>query len=524
MGTINKKRTKPLYSNEAHKNWMAGDSYQIGNPLLNLQLAAASCFFGEPMYYHRGDESPACSTLVGRDLDYLRDSLQAIDPQEWRGLSPKQMIESAIDKALEFDAEGTLEIAAGLRNEGHIRTTPQVILVRAANHPACRGTGIVPAYASRIMKRADEPAVCLAYQLATYGAKAPIPNSLKKALRNVLASYNEYQLGKYRMDSHEVKTVDVVNLVHPSRTPAIDKLVRGELRTTNLTWEAIRSAGGTWESALGVMGHMALLRNLRNLEHSWINPSLYLDKLKVGVSSGQQLPFRYYSAYKACQGAGCSSQTLDAIEECLELSYANTPHFNGKVISLCDNSGSAWGVTTSSIGTMSIAEIANLTGIITAKAADEGYVGIFGNDLEILQVRQKSSIFDVAEKCTKSGHGIGGATENGIWIFWNEAIKQKAHYDHVFVYSDMQAGHGGLYGLHPDQYKEYRWNNSTNIDVPKLINKYRQVVNPNINVYLVQVAGYQDTLVPEFYKKTYILGGWSEGLLRFAQKMTQLGV
>jgi hypothetical protein len=74
-----------------------------------------------------------------------------------------------------------------------------------------RGTGLVRKYAPDIIRRADEPSVCLAYQLDEYGRKR-IPNSLKKALRDQLASFNEYQLGKYRMDGRLVKTVDVVNL------------------------------------------------------------------------------------------------------------------------------------------------------------------------------------------------------------------------------------------------------------------------------------------------------------------------
>ena len=39
---------------------------------------------------------------------------------------------------------------------------------------------------------------------------------------------------------------------------------------------------------------------------------------------------------------------------------------------------------------------------------------------------------------------------------------------------------------------------------------------------MVQIAGYKDTLVPEFYDRTYILGGWGEGLLRFADAMSRV--
>jgi hypothetical protein len=375
---------------------------------------------------------------------------------------------------------------------------------------------LIRQYAPQIVKRADEPAVCIAYQLAKYGRKG-IPNSLKRALATKLENCDEYQLAKYRMENREVKTVDVVNLVHPRSTPALKGLVDGTLKLSEgQTWESIRSSGGSWEDALKVMGHMALLRNLRNLKD--VDPNLYIRDLVDGVAKGKQLPFRYYSAYKACEGH-VKPQVLDAIEECLERSFDNVPHFSGRTMSLCDNSGSAWGTTTSSMGTMHIAEIANLTAVITGKVSDEGYIGVFGDRLKQIGVRRKASTFDQVKAASAAGHGIGGGTEHGIWLFWDQAIRNKEHWDNVFVYSDMQAGHGGLYGT--GGYSDYVWDGRGGryIDVPKLINKYRSAVNPNVNVFLVQVAGYQDTIVPEFFKKTYILGGWGDGLLRFANSM-----
>jgi hypothetical protein len=58
--------------------------------------------------------------------------------------------------------------------------------------------------------------------------------------------------------------------------------------------------------------------------------------------------------------------------------------------------------------------------------------------------------------------------------------------------------------------------------VPKLINTYRKEVNPNVKVYLVQIAGYEDIIIPQFYKNTYILGGWGESVIKFAGLMNTL--
>lgn len=528
MGFLNRKKTK-IDRSKAHLNYMAGLSYDITNPLLRLRLAASSCFFGEPMYYQRDvkDARPLRkrppSRLTDEQVGYLRALLNALDPQAWRSLTPALALEQAIDAALDHDPAATLQEAVRLRQEDHIRTTPQVMLVRAAHHAQVKGTGLIRQYAPDIIARADEPAVGLAYQMARYGK--PIPNALKKAWRAALESASPYALAKYRMENREVKTVDVINLVH-AKSAAVDQLARGTLKldlAENATWEALLSAKGasqaTWTEALEVMGPMALLRNLRNLLQHGVPVHLYADKLVQQAPTAQQLPFRYYSAYRAVQ-ADAPPRLLDALEAALLAALGTLPRFAGRVMSLCDNSGSARGTTTSSMGTMPISTIANLTAVLTALQADEGHVGVFGDTLATFAIRQRASLFDQLQHADKLGAGVGGGTENGIWLFWRDAIAQRQHWDMVFIYSDMQAGHGGLYGRQPEDYADYRWTASTPfIDVPKLVQAYRQQVNPHVLVFLVQVAGYQDTIMPEFYDKTYILGGWSEGLLRFAAQM-----
>ena len=540
-GSVKERRAQKAHEEvreeTAHLNFMGGPSYKIGDPIFNLRLAASSTFFGEPQYYHRDEDDKrpgrrgigihAPHSLSTKDVKKLRDMLNAIDPQEWRGMSPAEMMTSAIDKALDHDVRATLTEALRLRCEEHIRTTPQVIMVRAANHANAKGTGILKEF-DRIISRPDELAVQLAYQIEAFGRKG-IPNSLKKVWRKRLESFTEYQLAKYRMESRDTKLVDVVNLVHPA-SDACSKLAKGELSVEDQTWEAIVSKNGSnakaWEKAIEVMGHMAILRNLRNFLDNGVAPKLFVDKLKETAKDGKQLPFRYYSAYNALGASKNAAAVLDAVEECLEISMANLPHFNGRVMSLVDNSGSAWGAATSSMGTMHIAQIGNLTGVLTARASDEGYVGVFGDTLANVDVRKKASIFDTVKAVDKIGQGVGGGTENGIWLFWRDAIKQKQHWDSVFVYSDLQCGHGGLYGSNPEDYKNYVWNKSSfgekYIDVPQLIIEYRNKVNPKVNVFLVQIAGYNDVIVPEFYDRTYILSGWGEGLLRFAHNMSNI--
>lgn len=508
-----------------HLNNMAGISYDINDPILKLRIVASSCFFGEPMYYN--DDNTKKRENNSEKLDkktqkYLNETLESLIFPDYHNYSPSKMIEVIVDSALEHNPEATLVEAARLRNEDHIRVTPQVIMVRAANHNKVRGTNLISKYADSIMKRTDDAVTQLAYQMKVFGK--PIPNALKKAWKKFIESRDAYQLAKYKLSNKEFKLVDLINLTHAYNND-IDKLMKGELNLEEKTWESYISQNGAnkenWTKAIELMGHMALLRNINNLSKHSVDESLYLPKLIETVKNGNQLPFRYFSAYKQVE-KNVSGNVLDKIEECLELSLNNLPKFEGKVMSLCDNSGSAQRTNISEMSNMNVAEIANLTAVITGKCAEEGYIGVFGDRLEVLPVRKKSSIFDQLKEANKKAKTIGGGTENGIWLFFDKALKEKQHWDHIFVYSDMQAGHGGLFGNHPNEYADFSWMNTRHIDVAALIKKYRETVNKNVNVYLVQMAGYQDTLAPEYYDKTYILGGWGEGLLKFAKRMSEL--
>lgn len=527
MSRINPVVSQP--KDAGHLNWMGGVSYDVTNPVHRLRMIAASSFFGEPKYYGGGDKPRRDgASLTTQQVEYLRKVLDAQDPREWRAWTPAQTMEHAIDEALDANAEATLMLAGELRNEWNIRVAPQVILVRAANHAGVRGTGLVRKYAPQIIKRADEPATGLAYQLATYGKDAPIPNALKKAWRAALEGFSAYQLAKYRMDGHTVKAVDVVRLVH-AKGEAISALVKGTLKNED-TWEAMLSADGNkpevWRAALPKMGHMALLRNLRNLSGAGLDVNEYIGQLIEGARNGKQLPFRYWSAYRALvdgKGGAVSPALLDGIETAMVESL-KAFSFPGRVMSLCDNSGSARGAMVSEFGNVAVNEIANLTGVLVGARADEGYVGVFGDRLQPMPVRKLASLMDQAKVANQYGDQVGGATENGVWLFFDNALRTKERWDTVFIFSDMQAGHGGLYGTSSADYEQYVWQGARYeryIDVAKLIRTYHEKVNPDCIFFLVQVAGYGDTLVPEYYRNCYILGGWGGGLLPFAAEIVK---
>ena len=59
------------------------------------------------------------------------------------------------------------------------------------------------------------------------------------------------------------------------------------------------------------------------------------------------------------------------------------------------------------------------------------------------------------------------------------------------------------------------------IDVAKLINVYRSQVNPKVNVFSIQTAGYNNVVIPEYGYRTNILYGWTGKEIIFANEMIQ---
>ncbi len=282
--------------------------------------------------------------------------------------------------------------------------------------------------------------------------------------------------------------------------------------------------------------HMAILRNLRNIATycDWCHVNKALKALKAGVISGKQFPFRYYTARKMIEKAkdiNFKPFILDTLNECMEISIDNFPRLKGKTMCLSDNSGSAWGTFNSEYGSVTIAEIDNLSSVLTARCSDEGYVGKFGDNLKIFSVTKTDTILMQANAINANRYSdVGASTEGGIWKFFRDAIKDHDYYDNIFIYSDQQACHGDLYGTETDfdEYREYCYGTRhlgrliSNLNVFNLIQDYRKNVNPKVNVFSIQTAGYSNVVIPEQAYRTSILYGWTGKEAQYAKTMIKL--
>ncbi len=518
------------------KNFMGGNSYEL-NPIETLKIVTASSIFGEPQYYRNGEFAERGVHDGEYNVDLVFKPYNVI-PDKYEGCKTSEIMETVIDAALDYDFGATLKWAKTLRMEYLMRLNPQVIMVRAAMHPkkdefVKRNPKLFDEINQVVMSRADEPNVQLTYFLFKNGSHKNLPNILKRGWAKKVEGLTPYEFNKYKRAGVGMR--DLICICHP-KSELVDKFMKtGKVGVfeKDLTWETLKAAGKTWSEILDTikLPHMAALRNLRGIFREINDVKIckeFMEHIKAGVTNGKQFPFRYWAAMRAVEEdkfINHKSVILDALEECIDIAQSNMPKLKGKTMCLSDNSGSAWGAFTSEYGVVSVAEIGNLSSVLTAQNSDEGYVGKFGNSLKTFAISKRNgALIQTREIAEGRYDNVGGETENGVWLFFRNAIAHKDFWDNIFIYSDQQAGHGELYGIDGNEYSDFVCGQNPSvayIDVCKLVQRYRAEVNPKVNVFMVQTAGYTNVLVPEYGYRTNILYGWTGREAQFAKEMIE---
>lgn len=537
------KEVKRVKDTKAVVNFMGGTSYEL-NPLETLKMVTASSIFGEPQYYRdgqfaeKGIKRDACFGVDQYFAEYSILQLDNFKDESGKSMTTSAVMEKLIDEALDYDFEAVLEWAVTLRKQYKMRLNPQIIMVRAALHPKRQEyTDSNPKafgeYNQKVMSRADDVIAQITYYIFKTNDKKGIPGILKRSWAKKISSMSAYEMGKYK--NKGIGLIDSIRICH-AHSALVDELMKTGTVTVeekDKTWETLRAGGMGWAEILDTikMNHMALLRNLRGIFNEiedLAKVETILNDLKEGVPNGKQYPFRYMSALKAVDN-GISNEfiigkTKDALNDCLDIACDNLPKLKGTNAFLSDNSGSAWGAFTSQYGKVTVADIGNISATIGAANSDNGIVVAFGDKMKKYPISKREGILTQAEKISNDSDKLGQLTECGIWLFLDEAIEKRIHYDNIFIYSDMQAGHGILYGTDNEINKYCKKGYGIKdryIDVAKIISDYRKKVNPKVNVYCIQTAGYSNVLVPEYGYRTNILYGWTGEELVFADIMNK---
>ena len=535
------------------KNFMNGKCFESFNPITELHMISLSGFLGEPSYY---DQNYKIKSRINIDNYLIMDQ---------KNLSRDEIFLNACEKALDYDFKETLLFAVKCRNEFFMRkSTAQILAIAARHHKRVEFNKKNPMIFRNVIIEcclipSDLTSIHNSW-ISLVGSKSGFPTFMKRAFEDYLKNISSYQLEKYRKDC-----IDMVRICHINKKSLkcnlykngddrdISKIMKdGKLFLSDgeLKWETLRSRGLEWIEILEAlewrMPHMAALRNIRNFASSdpgIKNMNKYLEMLLSGVENGKQFPFRYISAYNNFKNyrVGVNPKKKNykvmeikpiyinliifCLEECLQKSMKCYPCLEGDVISLSDNSGSAHGTFTSTYGTVTISDIDNLSSLFSAyNCTGRGVVGLFGDNLKLYEVDKKRTLLEQYQEIKKISTTVGINTENGVWLFFKNAFEDPKNYkfDHWFCYSDMQVGHGNLYGNDKTMNSIFRVNNSEYIEIHECINKYRKDVNSKINTYMVQTGGYNNAILPELLYRGVILSGWTGNEVKYAYEFSKL--
>ena len=454
-----------------------------------------------------------------------------------------ESVQEQFDACADENPEFVLKLAKYARQEENLRQIPQALLVLAANDT--RTKEYVRDYATGIMSRTDEPLEVLAFH-KSYTGSTSIPNALAKGIEDAMHTWNEWQYAKWDQPNKEWQYRDLLNLVHPKprddeRDAIFEKIVYGDLDD----YEDIESLKqeDTWESSLsddsddrskaekyqeqldeGNMGLFPRIRQARDMLESGVSAdAIYGDVTDEWIRNSRLYPFRFYQAYKAISGSGILSddrdggftsiggfistdkpdipenerqEALDFLEHAMEVSTENLPDVLEDTFVAVDTSGSMTS-TISQDSDLECMEIASLFGaLVYQRGAD---ASAFASDIEQYNGDRRDSIATLMKEI--QAMPVGGGT-SGYLI--PKALREydMDSYNQIIVFTDMQ-----MWGAGRDNSFRKEWN------------RYKQEVNPDASLYLVDLNSYGDLVTPEGAEDVYNLSGWTENIIDYIDKM-----
>jgi len=417
----------------------------------------------------------------------------------------------------------------------------------------------VSKYIPHICTRPDDLLQLLALYNALFGSfkdghpKAKLPNSLRRGMSYALMSYSDYQLIKYRGSGSHPSFKDLILAIRggmlpkryrskagfPLSKPMFQFMVNNRvtddaprilqarkeffalaknddleiepgleflIKEAGLTWENVVSALSShedkqkvWSLAFKLMPYMATLRNLRNgIEHKVDNLQGAVDKVvnPENVRSGKQLPFRYFTAYKAISELDhCENKRkiLESMEGALKVSLENLPKVQGSTAIFLDNSGSM-GCPLSEKSSVNLNEIANLMGAIFFSLTDNSLAFPFGSTVHPVTLLKTNSLFQNAKEIGLHVNEHGHGTNAGECVSY--LIRNRIKVDRIIIVSDLQT-YGSVLGGSSFQ---------------TILEDYRTKINKDVWLHSIDLEASQ-TSIARPTSKVNLLGGYSEKII-----------
>ena len=415
-------------------------------------------------------------------------------------------------RCAETDPEFLCKLTCYARNENNLRSVSHVLCCVIAHHAHEYTRRTV----RNIVVRPDDMTEIFACYKQMYGK--PFPNALKREMAQVIQSFDEYQLAKYKGNG-AMKLRDVLRITHPvpkdAQTEALFRKVLDDTLETPYTWETELSQKGNtkevWNEliASGKVGYMALLRNLRNIIQSGANVSPVLKILSdpERVRKSRQLPFRFYSAYLTLStGNILSANTHRALEKALEVSVENMEQIPGRTLIAIDVSGSM-GSRISKRSEVRCCDVAALLGAMASRICEDATVCYFdaagswsSMEKKGYTIKHYGKYDSILEIC-KNSRFYGGGTQMDlpmVFALKEDASRDIKPFDRIIYFSDNECN--SYYGGFPKT-------------VQGMVDEYRTKYNQNFWVHGVDMQGYGSQ---QFCGKGFnLIAGWSESVLPF---------
>jgi TROVE domain len=432
-----------------------------------------------------------------------------------------------------------------LREEGNIRTASVMLAAEAVKARLAAGLdGGNRQLVGSVLRRGDEPGEMLAYWTSAYGRAIPQP--VKRGVADAVARlYDERAFLRYDSAARGFRFGDVIDLVHPSPTPARaawqgdlfrwaitarhgrDEAPPASLRAVRARWELSRlapaerhrrvlddrrlelAAAGQWEWVLSwlgeapaegglakaeqwrlilpQLGYMALIRNLRGLDEAGI-PDQEAAALAARIADPEQVrrsrqfPFRFLSAYLNAP----SLRWGHALETALDAATANIPELPGRTLILIDTSASM-GQPMSRRSTMTMVQAAALFGLATGiRNRDRAEVyGFADGQFQVARSAYRSSVLKSVEAFTQRIGEVG----HGTRIARAVRATYRGH-DRVMIFTDMQT--------FPDH------------GCGAMVGDVSARVPARIPVYGFNLVGYRHSAMPAGHGNRHELGGLTD--------------
>lgn len=332
--------------------------------------------------------------------------------------------ERITDLAEKVKPQVLAQIAIEARSVYNLRHVPLLLLDTLSK--TGKGDHIVADTIEQVIQRADEMGELLS--IYWRNGRKMVPAQMRKGLDRAFRKFNEYALAKYDRDG-KVKLRDVLRLVRPKPSndeqSALWKRAKDRTLVVPDTWEVALSGGAdkkaTFERLLqeDKLGYLALLRNLRNMTQSGVDPDLVNAALIACKGGAERIfPFRYVAAARA------APQFEPSLDKALCQAVKELPVLPGKTIILVDVSGSMNAKLSGKSDMLRVDAAATLTSIFPGSAR----IFVFNTASKEVPQRIGMAGVDAIKQYLGGGTCLGAAVQQANAIL----------HDRIIVISDEQ--------------------------------------------------------------------------------------